>query len=80
MNYLFNSTIVDRGEIVKYRVYGFNLYPGKYKAELATPYVDSYIKEVVFWKAGNKWETEPPTENAARLVKAIAPDIDKLKH
>ena len=77
MNFLFNSTVVDAGETIRYTVYEFRLFPGKYKAELKTINGGAHLKEIIFWKVRGKWKTEPPTKNAVELAQVIAMDIER---
>jgi hypothetical protein len=77
MNFLFSSTVVDGGELMRYRVYEFKASPGKYKAELRTIGGSMHVKEITFWKDHGNWKTEPPTKDAKSLAEVIAMDIER---
>ena len=80
VNFLFNSIVVYSAEQAKYRVSEFKLHPGKYHAQLITINGGNNVKEVTFWKEGNKWKYLPSTTNAKYVVEVIAKDLDRLRN
>jgi hypothetical protein len=79
MNFLFKTTIHQRGLELNYNVFEFKLHPGKYKAELTTPESSRFMKEIIFWKEREKWKVQPPLESALNIVEQIGKDIDHQK-
>jgi hypothetical protein len=80
MNFLFQTTIRQKGVELDYKVYEFKLHPGKFRAELITPADSHFTKEVTFWKEKSGWKVQPPSEAARRLAERFAWDIDRRKN
>lgn len=79
MRFLFESTIIEKGEEFHCKVYEFKLYPGKFKAEV----IDSpqkQITEIIFWKEGNGWKTNSSSHSAQHIAQTIGSEIAKKKN
>ena len=80
MNFLFQTTIYQKGIELGYNVYEFKLQPGRYKAELITPESSRFMKEIVFWKEREKWKVQPALESALAIAEEIGRSIDQKKN
>jgi len=76
MRFLFESTIIEDGEELRCKVYEFKLNPGRYKAEVFDG-SSKPCKEIIFWKDGKAWKTNPSSIAAQRIAETIGSEISK---
>jgi len=80
MTFLFLATVIWNGKKSEYNVFEFKLNPSRYKAELISSTIKFPVKEIIFWRTKDGWQTSLKSKEGKNLAEVLGDDIDNSKN